>query len=258
MKYLKLFENFDLNDFDYEIDLIINSLLEIEDEYNLTQINQDDERLGNSYNNKIDDNCYYYSYYEDDDKLIFKVNLYLKIDDDTKSSWIPVDDIASYSGISKDSLEKVYPGLVDYIKSWIKDVSKKLKLGNDLEHYLFFLEERSWPDNNDSMLFCNIEIKFEIKHKDTNEVDIEKKINNYIKNSLGERFKYKNISYEDVLNCIKNNGFIYSNIVKRLPNNDPELPLKPLDIDNDGLISVDYEGKIYEVDLEDVIKIDVP
>lgn len=244
MKYLKLFENFD-SFYESEVDFIINSLINIEDEYNLTKIEEKDPRLGHSYNLKIDENSYYYRYY-DHDELIFKIDFYFKLNDNNKSK----------NNSAEESLEESYPGLVDYLTSFKRYTSKKLELGNEVQSYIMFFKALSWF-SDDPVTFCNIKISFNIKNKDESDIDIEKKIDNYIKNSLEEKLKYKNISHRDVLDCIKSNGFIYSNIVKKLPNNNPEEPLKPVDIDNDGLISVDYKGKIYEVDLKDVKKIDI-
>ena len=78
---------------------------------------------------------------------------------------------------------------------------------------------------------------------------------------LFEDFKNNNeegslITIEDIIKCIKDNGSIYATIVHNFPNNDPKEPLRPVDIDEDGLITVDYDGKEYEVDLRDVEKIE--
>jgi len=71
-----------------------------------------------------------------------------------------------------------------------------------------------------------------------------------------EDFKYKFITQEDIINCIKNSGYIYTKIVKDLPESDSEEPIRPLSVDNDGLITVEIGGKEYEVDLKNVEKID--
>lgn len=78
---------------------------------------------------------------------------------------------------------------------------------------------------------------------------------------LFEDFKNNNeegslITIEDIIKCIRDNGSIYATIVHNFPNNDPKEPLRPVDIDEDGLITVDYDGEQYEVDLRDVEKIE--
>lgn len=78
---------------------------------------------------------------------------------------------------------------------------------------------------------------------------------------LFEDFKNNNeegslITIEDIIKCIRDNGSIYATIVHNFPNNDPKEPLRPVDVDEDGLITVDYDGEQYEVDLRDVEKIE--
>jgi len=77
---------------------------------------------------------------------------------------------------------------------------------------------------------------------------------------LFEDFKFNNeqgelITIDDIIKCIKNNGVIYATIINDYPENDPEDPINPLSIDDDGLITVDIDGSEYTVDLKDVEKI---
>jgi hypothetical protein len=65
--------------------------------------------------------------------------------------------------------------------------------------------------------------------------------------------KYK---IDDVIRCIQNDGFVYSMIVKELPNNNPKKALKPISVDDDGNITIELDGEMYQVDLKDVDKID--
>jgi len=79
---------------------------------------------------------------------------------------------------------------------------------------------------------------------------------------LFEDFKKNNevgdlLSKEDIINCIKRDGLIYATIVQEIPENDPKEPLKPLDIDEDGLITVEQNNKIGYVKLEDVENIEI-
>lgn len=73
---------------------------------------------------------------------------------------------------------------------------------------------------------------------------------------LFEDFKVNNITIDDVIECIKKGGVIYATIVKDLPDNDPKEPLKVVDIDDDGLVTVEYDGSEYTVDLNDIEKIE--
>ena len=78
---------------------------------------------------------------------------------------------------------------------------------------------------------------------------------------LFEDFKNNNeegtlITQDDIINCIKKRGLIYATIVKEFPDNDPKEGLTPVDIDEDGLVTVEYEGKEYTIDLNDIEKIE--
>ena len=77
---------------------------------------------------------------------------------------------------------------------------------------------------------------------------------------LFEDFKKNNeegtlITQADIINCIKERGLIYATIVKDFPENKPE-GMTPIDIDKDGLITVEVDGKEYNIDLNDVEKIE--
>lgn len=78
---------------------------------------------------------------------------------------------------------------------------------------------------------------------------------------LFEDFKQNNeegnlITIDDIIKCIKEKGVIYATIIKEFPENEPKDPITPVDIDEDGLITVEIEGKEYYVDLENVEKIE--
>ena len=78
---------------------------------------------------------------------------------------------------------------------------------------------------------------------------------------LFEDFKKNNeegtlITQDDVIDCIKASGVVYASIVIDLPGNDPKVPLKAVSIDNDGLVTVEIDGKEYEVELRNISKIE--
>ena len=77
----------------------------------------------------------------------------------------------------------------------------------------------------------------------------------YIK--IYEDFKKNNqdgslITTDDIIKCIKSGGVVYATIIKDFADNDPKSPLKPVSIDNDGLVTVEYDGNEYEVSLENI------
>ncbi len=78
---------------------------------------------------------------------------------------------------------------------------------------------------------------------------------------LFEDFKQNNeegtlITQDDILKCIQNRGLIFATIVGDYPDNDPEVGLSPVDIDEDGKITVLVNGDEKTVDIENVEKIE--
>ena len=79
---------------------------------------------------------------------------------------------------------------------------------------------------------------------------------------LFEDFKQNNeagdlLKQEDIIKCIEKGGVIYATTIQEIPDNDPKAPLKAVDIDKDGLITVEQDNKIGYVKLEDVEKIEI-
>lgn len=79
---------------------------------------------------------------------------------------------------------------------------------------------------------------------------------------LFEDFKQNNeagdlLKQEDGIEGIEKGGIIYATIVQEIPDNDPKEPLKAVDIDKDGLVTVEQDNKIGYVKLEDVEKIEL-
>ena len=73
---------------------------------------------------------------------------------------------------------------------------------------------------------------------------------------LFEDFKDSKVSIDDIIECIEKGGSIYAQIVKEYPENDPNEPLIPVNIDEDGSITVEIDDNHYEVELKDVDRID--
>ena len=76
-----------------------------------------------------------------------------------------------------------------------------------------------------------------------------------------EDFKKNNeegslITIEDIIKCIKSGGVIYATTVKEFADNDPKSPLRPVNIDEDGEVTVEFEGKEYEVNLRNIESIE--
>lgn len=76
-----------------------------------------------------------------------------------------------------------------------------------------------------------------------------------------EDFKKNNqegslITTDDVMKCIQAGGVIYATIIKEFADNDPKEPLRPVSIDDDGLVTVEYDGNEYEVSLKNIESIE--
>ena len=69
-----------------------------------------------------------------------------------------------------------------------------------------------------------------------------------------EDFKQNNITVEDIIKCIDNDGFLETDIVKDLPDN-PDTSIRPVSVEDNGEITVEIDGSLYEVDLKNVKKI---
>ena len=76
-------------------------------------------------------------------------------------------------------------------------------------------------------------------------------------NFINEDYKVNNITEDDIIQCIKSGGTIYSDIVSEHPNNKDwnNEPLTPTDIENNE-ITVDIDGTPHYVKLENVKRIE--
>ncbi len=78
---------------------------------------------------------------------------------------------------------------------------------------------------------------------------------------LFEDFKNNNeegtlITIDDVIKCIERSGSVYATIIYDFPENNPKKPLRAVDIDEDGLVTVEIDGDFYNVELNDIEKIE--
>ena len=60
----------------------------------------------------------------------------------------------------------------------------------------------------------------------------------------------------NILKCIQDGGSIYSTAIIDYPKNDPKIPLKPVSMEDDGLVTVDIDGNLYDIRIEDVDRIE--
>jgi len=63
------------------------------------------------------------------------------------------------------------------------------------------------------------------------------------------------IKEEDIISCIKNGGVVYATIIKDYPDNDPNTALRPVSIDEYGVVTVEIDGSEYEIDIKNIEKV---
>lgn len=71
-----------------------------------------------------------------------------------------------------------------------------------------------------------------------------------------ESFKVNRINLEDIIKCIDGGGVIYADIVKEYPDNDPQEAIRPVSVDDDGLVTVEIDGGLYYVNLDKINRIE--
>ena len=79
---------------------------------------------------------------------------------------------------------------------------------------------------------------------------------NFKKNKKVNNIEGNLITIDDIIDCITNNGKVYVTIIKNLPNNDPDRAISPVSIDDDGEVTIEYDGKEYEVSLRNIESIE--
>lgn len=72
---------------------------------------------------------------------------------------------------------------------------------------------------------------------------------------LFDQFEYSRFTVDDIIEAIKNRSFIYVKNIKNLPDHDEEDEVRPLDIDEDGTIIIEIDGRDYEVNIKNVIRL---
>ncbi len=68
-------------------------------------------------------------------------------------------------------------------------------------------------------------------------------------------FSQSRFSVEDIIEAIKNGDWIRVKNIKNFPEHNEEDLVEPINVDNDGLVTVSTENGDYEVDLDNIIEI---
>jgi len=251
MKYLKKFnesKNFE-EIYDDEIKFIENSLIDLDDEFDIVYKDIAPKAWEKT------ENCFYSHKWMGFNNF-FYYNITLRINCNF--------GYTNYN-LLKMNAEKKYPGILEKIEeigekclNFIRNNDNEVRLNKDFTSY----------NKNTILIVLSFRMKrIDWMEKDNSVKSMLKRVGGWSDEDLrkfkelgydiSERFKYKNITPEEIRETIKKGGYIYATIVKGFPNNDKNEPLKPVDIDSDGLITVEFRGQIYEVDIEDVDKVDI-
>jgi hypothetical protein len=78
---------------------------------------------------------------------------------------------------------------------------------------------------------------------------------------LFEDFKVNNIegdliTVNDIIQCIKSDGVIYAETINDYPDNNKDEPLKPVSVDNDGIVTVIVDSMNKEVSLNNITRVE--
>lgn len=268
MKWIKTFENFSDDDNDIDEDIFVNNLVALCDDNNLFKID-DDSFLRKGYlfitSNNFKEGYLYQTrgpLMEYNDK---KSKFYVTI---IKRSY---ENYPESMSSDKDEFffKKEYPDLHRDLENYKSQMSK-LHDRNEFEYKDY---TTTYLISGREFKFYEIKLAFELRRleyeetpdyqvkrllKQLNFNDEEKKKLKEIGYNLDESIKVKSITEEDVIKTIKGGGKVFATIIKDFPNNDPKEPLTPVSIDDDGLVTVSYDGKEYEIDIKNIEKIDIP
>jgi hypothetical protein len=262
MKYLKIFDNFNSNNID--TDLFLDYFQDIIDDYSLYKI-YDTSFLKSGYLSITPINFQEGYYYTITNPEHYQNTTFITINILKKSS----GEYPEYHSIDykKSPLVKEFPNLYYDILKY-KEIIKKIFPSDD-----YFLKEgfRAYLINGNKIKFYDIQIIFEIrqlKYEETEHFQTKKFLSSFNFNEdekrklkeigydMDESIKLKNFTIDDIIKCIRNKGYIYATIINNFPKNLAKEPLNPMSIDDDGLITIEFDGKEYEVELKNVEKIE--
>ena len=268
MKFIKTFENFNE---DSDEDLFINYLQDLTDDNNLFEI-KDSRFLRGGYlfinSDNFEEGYFYRSVGGDKDSSHYsdrRSKFYVTIIKRSHGNYPEAMSSDKGEYFLKTEYPKLYSDLENY-KAQIRKLHKRNEFEYDDYMTTYLIKGRD-------LSFYQIELKFELRRlryeqnpdyrvksmlKQLKFSDEEKSKLKKMGYDLDESVKIKNITDEDVIRAIKGGGKVFATIIKNFPGNNPKDALTPVSIDDDGLVTVEWEGKEYEIELRNIEKIDIP
>jgi len=76
-----------------------------------------------------------------------------------------------------------------------------------------------------------------------------------MKLKLFKEFTKSLFSIDDIIEAIEGGNLIRVNNIKNLPDHDREIPVKPVSIDEEGLVTISTDSGEFEVEIENVVEI---
>jgi len=273
MKYLKRFNESHDNE-EIDVNLFMDSFIDLIDEYDLSQVNKNIVQGYGFLRSENWHDGYFFNYHDAyDPKSNFHTQRLANFTANIVKKTIKNSSVKEYIGgdACKSLLMTEFPKLIEDINTFIDTVinihkSRKQSCKPNITVWL-----NTCRDFN----FYHITISFEIYTPKFHETPDGRTLNmlksmdktnrwsdDYRKRfkdigfDIDESSKVMNITQEDVIKCIRNGRFISAQTIKGIPNNDDK-ELKPLSIDDDGLITALYNGKEYEIELKNVKRVDI-
>jgi hypothetical protein len=267
----------DLN-YDSIIDFHENLFFYIEDDFDIKESSK--EELENHL--RQGDNCYYMfstlpsanqrNAFNTRDEFVIGIDIYLYLDKEEDRFRNPLyDDDFTILVLSK------YTNFKSEIHEFLKSSEKFLQeRGFDSESDSKILKKFSTGQLNERLRFVNFKVRITVS--ELNEKELELKTLKFLKNMnwskeeikkfkelnidldsdiIHESTKVKNISIEDIIEAIKKGSKIFATIIKNFPNNNPDEPLTPVSVDDDGLVTINFNGSEYEVELKNVERVEI-
>ena len=205
-----------------------------------------------------------------EDGFVIGIDIYLYLDREEDRFRNPLyNDDFKILALSK--YQNFKSEIDDFLKSSKKFLQEK---GLDSESDSKILKKFSTGELNERLRFVNFKVRINVS--ESNEKELELKTLKFLKKMnwskeeikkfkelnidldsdiIRESTKVKNISIEDIIEAIKKGSKIFATIIKNLPNNNPDEPLTPVSVDDDGLVTIDFNGSEYEVELKNIERI---
>jgi hypothetical protein len=67
---------------------------------------------------------------------------------------------------------------------------------------------------------------------------------------------FETVSLDDIIECIDDGNVLYIKAIPKLPEHNPDTPVRPVSITDDGVITIEIDGEYHDALHRNVSKID--